>query len=64
MNKSSDWLADPCHETVDPDITERYAIGKTDFERWGRLWKARASDPELDAEEVGDFPGAHSGTPS
>jgi len=51
MNKSSNWLADPCHETVDADITERYAIGETDFERWGRLWKARASDPELDGEE-------------
>ena len=51
MNKGSNRLADPCHETVDPDITEGYAFGKTDFERWGRLWKARASDPELDAEE-------------
>ena len=51
MNKTSNWLADPCHQTVDPDITEGYAIGETDFERWGRLWKACASDPELDGEE-------------
>ena len=51
MNKSSNCLAYPCHETVGPDITEGYAIGETDCERWGRLWKARASDPELDGEE-------------
>jgi len=51
MNKTSNWLADPCRHTVDPDITEGYAIGETDRERWGRLWKACASDPELDGEE-------------
>src|SRR5215831_5642993 len=51
MNKTSNWLADPCRQTVDPDITEGYAIGETDRERWGRLWKACASDPELDGEE-------------
>ena len=51
MNKSSNCLAYPCDESVGPDITEGYAIGETDFERWGRLWKARASDPELDGEE-------------
>jgi hypothetical protein len=51
MNKSCNWLADPCHQIVGPDITEGYAIGETDFERWGRLWKACASDPELDGEE-------------
>ena len=44
-------VADPCHQRVGPDITEKYAIGETDFERWGRLWKACASDPELDGEE-------------
>ena len=51
MSKTSNWLADPCRQTVDPDITEGYAIGETDRERWGRLWKACASDPELDGEE-------------
>ena len=28
-----------------------FAIGETDFEYWGRLWKACASDPEVDGEE-------------
>jgi hypothetical protein len=51
MNKICNWLADPSNQTVGPDITEGYAIGETGFERWGRLWKACASDPELDGEE-------------
>src|SRR5215468_9360689 len=51
MNKSSNRLADPYHQTVGPDIAEGYAIGETDFECWDRLWKASASDPELDGEE-------------
>jgi len=52
MNKSSSWPADPCHESVSPKMTEGYtigetdfAIGETDFEYWGRLWKASANDP-------------------
>ena len=60
MNKSSSWPADPCHETVSSNMTEGYtisepdfAIGKTDFEYWGRLWKACASDPEIDDEDSG-----------
>jgi hypothetical protein len=58
MNKSSSWLANSCHEAVGPNLTKGYsigepdfAIGKTDFEYWGRLWKACASDPEVDGEE-------------
>ena len=51
MNKRSNWLADPCHQTVGLDVPAEYAIGETNFERWGRLWKACASDPELDGEE-------------
>jgi hypothetical protein len=44
-------VADPCHETVASDVIKGYSIGETDFECWGRLWKARASDPEVDPEE-------------
>ena len=58
MNKSSSWPADPCHESVSPKMTEGYTIGepdfasgKTDFEYWGRLLKACASDPEVDGKE-------------
>ena len=51
MNKSSSWPADPCHESVSPKMTEGYTIGETDFEYWGRLWKACASDPEVDGEQ-------------
>lgn len=32
-------------------MTERCAIGETDFGCWGRLWKACLSDPEVDGEE-------------
>ena len=32
-------------------MTDGYAIGETDFECWGRLWKACPSDPEVDSEE-------------
>jgi hypothetical protein len=32
-------------------MTEGYVIGETDFECWGRLWKASPSDPEVDGEE-------------
>jgi hypothetical protein len=32
-------------------MSERYFIGQTDFECWGRLWKAGPSDPEVDAKE-------------
>jgi hypothetical protein len=28
-----------------------FAIGRTDFYYWGRLWKASAGDPEVDGEE-------------
>ena len=58
MNKSSSLPADACHETVSSNMTEGYtisepdfAIGKTDFEYWGRLWKASANDPEVAGEE-------------
>src|SRR5215469_16391805 len=43
--------ADPCHETVGPNLADGYAIGETDFECWGRLWKASPSDPDVDGEE-------------
>ena len=43
--------ADPCRETAGPHVTEGYAFGETDFECWSRLWKACASDPEVDSEE-------------
>jgi hypothetical protein len=33
----------------EPDFD--FAIGKTDFECWGRLWRASASDPEVPGEE-------------
>ena len=49
--------ADPCHETVGSDPTDGYAIGETDFECWGRLWKASPGDPEVDAEEWVTFLG-------
>jgi len=45
------FVADPCHQTVGPNLTEGYSIGETDFECWGRLWKACASDPEVEGEE-------------
>jgi hypothetical protein len=48
---SADFVADPCPETVSPNVTEGYWIGESDFECWGRLWKARVSDPEVDGEE-------------
>ena len=32
-------------------MSEDYMLGKTDFECWGRLWKASPSDPDVDAEE-------------
>lgn len=32
-------------------VSEGYTIGVTDFECWGRLWKACPSDPEVDGEE-------------
>jgi hypothetical protein len=44
-------VADPCHETVGANLTEGYSIGETDVECRARLWKARASDPEVDGEE-------------
>jgi hypothetical protein len=44
-------VADPCYETVASNLIEGYSIGETDFECCGRLWKARASDPEIDPEE-------------
>jgi hypothetical protein len=48
---SRSFVADPCPETVSPNLTEGYSIGESDFECWGRLWKAHASDPETDGEE-------------
>jgi hypothetical protein len=33
------------------DVIKGYSIGETDFECWGRLWNAKASDPEVDPEE-------------
>ena len=48
---SRSFAADPCRETAGPHVTEGYAIGETDFECWSRLWKACASDPEVDSEE-------------
>jgi len=48
---SRSFAADPCSETADPNMTQGYAIGETEFECWSSLWKARPSDPELDAEE-------------
>ena len=45
------FVADPCHQTVGPNLTEGYSIGETDFQCWGRLWKACASDPEVEGEE-------------
>jgi hypothetical protein len=32
-------------------VAEEYMLGETDFECWGRLWKASPSDPDVDAEE-------------
>jgi hypothetical protein len=32
-----------------------FAIGQTDFEYWGRLWKARTDDPEVEGEEWATF---------
>jgi len=29
----------------------QYAIGETDFECWGRLWKSSPGDLEVDGEE-------------
>src|SRR5215831_8537000 len=49
--------ADPCHETVGSNPADGYAIGETDFECWGRLWKASPSDPEVDGEEWVTFVG-------
>jgi len=44
-------VADPCHETVASNLIEGYSVGETGFECRGRLWKARASDLEIDPEE-------------
>src|SRR6516164_7923361 len=44
-------VADPCDEAVASNLMGGYSIGETDFECWGRLWKARGSDPEIDPEE-------------
>jgi hypothetical protein len=48
---SRSFAANPCPETVGPNLTEGYSIGESDFECRGRLWKAHASDPEVDGEE-------------
>jgi len=48
---SRSFAGDPCSETADPNMTQGYAIGETEFECWSSLWKACPSDPELDAEE-------------
>jgi len=48
-------VADPCYETVSSNLMGGYSIGETNFECWGRLWKARASDPEIDPEEWATF---------
>jgi hypothetical protein len=44
-------VVDPGQETVGPKLIGGCLIGETDFECWGRLWKAGASDPEVDGEE-------------
>ena len=44
-------LADPGREIAGPSQIKEYSTGETDFECWGRLWNARASDPEVDGEE-------------
>ena len=49
--RSKSLTADPCQEAVDPKMIEECMIGETDFESWGRLWKAGDSDLELDGEE-------------
>jgi hypothetical protein len=36
-------------------MTEEYVLGETDFECWNRLWKASASDPDVDPEEWVSF---------
>jgi hypothetical protein len=36
----------------------RYAIGETDFECWGRLWKSCPGDLEVDGEEWVTFLGS------
>lgn len=38
-------------------MTGDYTIGKTEFERWNKLWKARLSDPDVDSEEWVTFLG-------
>ena len=40
-----------CHETVGPYMNRWICDCETDFECWGRLWKACPSDPEVDSEE-------------
>jgi hypothetical protein len=42
---------DLCHEAVGRSMSEGYAIGETEVECWGRLWKASPSDPDVDSEE-------------
>ncbi len=36
-------------------MTEECMLGETDFECWCKLWKASASDPDVDSEEWLDF---------
>lgn len=36
-------------------LTEERTLGETDFECWCKLWKASASDPDVDSEEWLDF---------
>jgi hypothetical protein len=38
-------------------MTGEYTIGKTELERWNKLWKARPSDPDVDSEEWVTFLG-------
>ena len=44
-------VADPGQEIAGSSQIKEYSIGQTDVEWWGRLWMARASDPEVDGEE-------------
>ena len=48
---SRSFAADPCYETVGPNISDDYAIDETEFECWDSLWKACPSNPEVDGEE-------------
>jgi hypothetical protein len=34
---SKGFVADPCPETVGPNVTEEYSIGETDFECLGQI---------------------------